>query len=373
MTTMPIVYVRESILSDMPFLIAAAGSAGFQTVNVPPTEAKWGETFDKSFQSFRATNNPSDRKYLFSVLSAPRQDAIPVGSSSLIAVNGTPEIPLFSYRIINEDNRRYLDLVENIHGPAEVGALVVYDACQGDKNIGKNIAIVSGGETYTIQPTGRYGLTASLVRFFLAGMPPIKANFEGRDCLSEFLPPYNLQDKERHRTNAFFEDIVRPVFRKSFDEIDQATGNNRNLFKELPRRVSIDSLPPQTQALIGIAGDGSQGAVRLLEQIGFKYADQVYPLDGGPDYIGLFDQNPIFTGIKEYLLQNHAPSLADSGWQYGFSGYYNKDRNPCFAACSGPVFLDGNSVHLPRETSQILNLSPGEPVTICLIPERDKT
>ena len=61
----------------------------------------------------------------------------------------------------------------------------------------------------------------------------------------------------------------------------------------------MDSLSQQTRDLIGKAGNGSQGAVRLLEQLGFTYAHQVYPLDGGPDYIGPFNQNPLFMGLKE--------------------------------------------------------------------------
>ena len=72
------------------------------------------------------------------------------------------------------------------------------------------------------------------------------------------------------------------------------------------------------------------------------------------------------------MEQNGLP-LAEEGWRYGFAGYYDRNKNPSFAACSGPVFLDGKAVHLPRETSEILGLSKGERVAICLIPEKKET
>ncbi len=48
--------------------------------------------------------------------------------------------------------------------------------------------------------------------------------------------------------------------------------------------ILINSLSPEAQATIGVAGPETQPVVKILTSIGFRYLHQIDPFDGGPHY-----------------------------------------------------------------------------------------
>jgi arginine N-succinyltransferase len=83
----------------------------------------------------------------------------------------------------------------------------------------------------------------------------------------------------------FWEHLGRKFFRMSFAEADRlsATTDNQFILDLMPKYpIYADLLPEAARAVIGACHVDGQGAKRLLEWEGFRFADVVDIFDGGP-------------------------------------------------------------------------------------------
>ena len=359
MNKMPIVFVRETLRADIPFLLEVAKKQEFKTVNFPSTREGWERDLRRSETSFRV--KPTDEgKLWLSVIAEPDLEQIPIGASSITARNGRPERPRFAYQVVRPiHGEHYLERVEDTVGCVEVGGMVVHPDVmkdrEGKRKPGDLASIRVEGKEYTFRLSEKYGTTGSWARFLLAGIPPFSDFFGSKLCLSEFLPAYYRRE-DGIRTNAFYEAVCRPVLGVNFDEADEGDPNE---LMRLPEEVLISSLSPEARAVMEKPGPLVESAVHLLERVGFEYIDQIYPLDGGPNYTGSFAENPIVRGVQEYYFGGEKE--AEGGWIHGIVGYYDMYRaegTPCFVACTTPYHVGGgNRLWLPPQANEVLQLT----------------
>jgi arginine N-succinyltransferase len=86
--------------------------------------------------------------------------------------------------------------------------------------------------------------------------------------------------------NVFWDSYGRRVTGLSFREADILSTLDkefiRALFPETP--IYTFMLPDEVRNSLGAVGENTRGAVRLLEQAGMRYLNQIDPFDGGPYY-----------------------------------------------------------------------------------------
>jgi arginine N-succinyltransferase len=257
--------LREAVPTDAPQILRL--SHLLDSINLPTEEADLAALIEQSVVSFRgqATSREAGA-YLF-VLEDVESHAL-VGTAMILAKHGTPDSPHF-YLEMAEDQRysktlktmfrhTYLTLRRCIDGPTEVGGLIV------DPNHRRHPA--------------KIGKQLSFVRFLYMAMYPER--FED-EVLAEMMPPLT-----EGRESLFWECYGKRVTGLNFREADKLSMKDKEfidaLFPPIPLYVSM--LPLAVQEQIGKVGTDTQGAVHLLEKIGFHFLRHVDPFDAGPFY-----------------------------------------------------------------------------------------
>ena len=264
--------------AELPSFLVRAGRAGdhrallrlareLDSINLP-TEAKpLQDLLDCSVRSFRGRIRDHARaRYVFCVEEIATKRI--VAASMIIAKHGTPEAPHY-YLALDADERyshslrkmfrhQYLKLRYSMDGPTEVGGLIVDPAMRGHpEHVGKQI---------------------SWVRFLYLAMHP--GRFE-RNVVAEMLAPMSPD-----HGNVFWDHYGRRMTGLSFREADMLSTRDkefiRTLFPETPLYTFL--LPAEVRESLGAVGDHTRGAVRLLEQAGMRFLEQIDPFDGGPYY-----------------------------------------------------------------------------------------
>src|SRR5690606_3050519 len=138
-----------------------------------------------------------------------------VGSSTILAKNGTPSSPNFSYKILKKERfsrelgigfiHQVLRLNANIDGPTEVGGLVVDRA-------------------YRRRPE-KIGRLISLSRFLYIGMEPER--FED-ELHAEMAPPLTEEGRSE-----FWEALGRRFTGMPYTEADQISSQNNGFIQSL--------------------------------------------------------------------------------------------------------------------------------------------
>jgi len=191
-----------------------------------------------------------------------------VAASMILGKHGTPAAPHY-YLEMDSDERyshtlrkmfrhTYLRLRYSMDGPTEIGGLIVTHAMRGHpERIGKQI---------------------SWVRFLYIAKH--LARFEARvvaEMLAPMLPGHG---------NVFWDHFGRSLTGLSFREADILSTRDkefiRALFPETPLYTFL--LPEEVRNSLGAVGENTRGAVRLLEQAGMRFLNQIDPFDGGPYY-----------------------------------------------------------------------------------------
>jgi arginine N-succinyltransferase len=186
----------------------------------------------------------------------------------IIAKHGTPESPHF-YLEVDSDERyshtlkkmfrhTYLRMRYSMDGPSELGGLIVTRSRR--------------------RHPARLGRQMSWVRFLYIARH--RARFERR-VLAEMLAPMGPGYR-----NLFWDHYGRRVTGLSFREADRLSTRDkefiRTLFPESPLYTFL--LPEEVRESLGTVGEATRGAVRLLEQAGLRFLDQLDPFDAGPYY-----------------------------------------------------------------------------------------
>ncbi len=285
----PAFLIREATHRDHQQLLRLARR--LDSINLPTDTRELRELLSRSRSSFRGLSR--DRSRAVYVFCAQRVGSKKIaGASMIIAKHGTPEAPHFYLEIEYEERysmrlrrmfrHQFLRLRHSMDGPTELGGLIVAPG--------------------TRRHPERVGRQLSWVRFLY--LAKHRRRFESR-VVAEMLPPR----MPRYR-NAFWDHFGRPLTGLSFREADRLSIHDKEfihaLFPDSPLYTFL--LPEAVRNSLGVAGEETRGAVRLLEQAGMRFLNQIDPFDAGPYYGAALDD---LAPVKEYRVMRAAAGEVD--------------------------------------------------------------
>src|SRR5579859_1641795 len=273
--------LREARLSDKRRLLELARL--LDSVNMPTRAGEMDDALRRSEGSFRGAIRSRARAiYLFCAEEVESRRV--AGAAMIIAKHGTPASPHY-YLQIDRDERyshtlrkmfrhSFLRLRHSMDGPTEVGGLIVDpELRRRPEKVGKQL---------------------SWVRFLYIAKH--RRRFENR-IIAEIMPPLTPE-----HGNLFWDHYGRRMTGLSFQEADRLSIYDkefiRALFPDAPLYTFL--LPEEVRSFLGAVSEQSRGAVRLLEQAGLRFLDQIDPFDAGPYYGALIaDLEPV-KAIRSY-------------------------------------------------------------------------
>lgn len=311
----------------------------FTLLNLPADKRIIESKIEKSLKAFAGELSKAEADYMFVVEDVENQ--MIVGSSMILAKNGTPNSPNFSFKILKKERfsrelgigfiHQILRLNANIDGPTEVGGLVV------DRG-------------YRRRPE-KIGRLISLSRFVFIGMEPER--FEN-ELHSEMAPPLTEEGRSE-----FWEALGRRFTGMPYQEADQISSQNNGFIQSLfpEEDIYLALLDSRARLVLGRVGEETQPALHLLNRIGFKYKEEVDPFDGGP-HLGCEAKNcTIIKNLKKLKLKSGAG-------QFESHGLVGMMRDGSYIGGGSSFRIEGDELVLPEKTWMTLNLTAGEDIYV---------
>lgn len=340
----PSFLIREARPRDHRALLGLARE--LDSINLPSEPAQLRALIVRSAQSFRRRIRDRARAaYLF--CAEELQSKRIVAASMIIGKHGTPASPHY-YLEIDSDERyshtlrkmfrhSYLRLRYSMDGPTEIGGLIGERAMRGHpEQIGKQI---------------------SWVRFLYLARHPRK--FERR-VIAEVLPPLNPD-----HGNPFWDHYGRPVTGLSFREADHLSTRDkefiRTLFPESPLYTFL--LPEEVRNSLGVAGEQTRGAVRLLEQAGMRFLNQIDPFDGGPYYGAQIAE---LVPVREYCRLRARTGRPGGSARNVLLAHDHRVRG--FRAVRAGAAVDGDTIVVEPGTLEALGVTERTRLDVVFLP-----
>lgn len=261
--------IRESFRDDLDQILAVAKH--LNTVNLPADRGALEHIVDRSVRSFEGEIEPSLREFLFVLEDTDKQRVI--GTSMIHAQHGTRRAPHVYFQVRKEERYsqtldRYfvhqcLRLRFNYNGPTEIGGLILLpEYRRSGHSLGKLL---------------------SYTRFLFIAM---HRDWFRDNVLSELLPPL-----EPNGTSVLWEHLGKKFTGLTYREADRLSNDNKEFIHALLPTSDIYTalFPDEVQAVIGAVGEQTKGVEKILRRIGFRYAQQIDPFDGGPHFIANTD------------------------------------------------------------------------------------
>jgi arginine N-succinyltransferase len=330
--------VRAARHDDLQPLLELARQ--FTLLNLPADRRRIESKIERSIASFAGEMSKSDAEYMFVV--EDTEGEMIVGSSLILAKNGTPNSPNFSFKVLKKERfsrelgigfiHQILRLNVNTDGPTEVGGLVVDRA-------------------YRRRPE-KVGRMISLSRFVYIGMA--QDRFES-ELHSEMAPP--LTDEGR---SEFWEALGRRFTGMPYTEADQISGQNNGFIQSLfpEEDIYLALLDSKARLVLGRVGEETQPALHLLNRIGFKYKEEVDPFDGGPHLGCPTKECSIVQKLRKYNLKRVKTGQFE---QMALIGLL---RDGTFLGGVSSFRAEGDEVVLPEKTWVSMNLSEDEEIFV---------
>lgn len=337
--------IRQSFREDVDQVLAVAEH--LDTVNLPADRASTEALLERSERSFAGELPIADREFLF-VLEDLERSRI-VGTSIIYAQHGTKRAPHIFFRVENDERYsvtldRYfvhqtLRIGYNYNGPTEIGGLIVLPEYRSNaSSLGKALAYV---------------------RFLFIRMH--RALFRDQ-VLSELLPP--LADDG---TSQLWEALGRHFTGLSYQEADRLSKDNKEFIHALFPAVPIYTalLPTEVRAVIGQVGQQTRGVEKMLRRIGFRYANQIDPFDGGPHFVATTDDIAIVRDAVEVEVRK----AEGEGKRWAVIAVELPDQRPQFRAISTRVSAaqpeDVGCIALTADACSRLGIQAGQRVWLC--------
>src|SRR5262245_9417207 len=331
--------IRQSYREDVDQVLAVAEH--LDTVNLPADRPHIEGILDRSEKSFSEAVPVFDREYLF-VLEDLRKHRI-IGTSIIYAQHGTKRAPHIFFRVERDERYSYtldmyfvhrtLRIGYNYDGPTEIGGLILLPE-------------------YRKNPES-LGKTLSYVRFLFMRMH--RAWFRDH-VLSELLPPL-----EPDGTSKLWEALGRRFTGLTYQEADLLSKDNKEfinaLFPDDP--IHTELLPDDVQAIIGQVGPDTRAVEKMLRRIGFDYAEQIDPFDGGPHFSANTDDITIVRDAREVEVR----AGTDGGGKWAIIGVETPGAKPQFRAIGCRVSpTEGGAVALSDDARSRLAVEVGQKV-----------
>ena len=295
-----------------------------------------------------------DGNYLFVLV--PETDTGPVGTSMIYGRHGTPEAPHIYFDVLPDErysttlNRHFIHTALRLgfayNGPTEIGALVL-DPRMRSTGLGKPL---------------------SFVRFAFIAM--YRDRFQD-EVIAELMPPLEADGRSR-----LWEHIGRRFTGLGYQEADKLSQSNKEFIVSLfPTEMNATLLPEDVRSLIGEVGNETKGVRRMLEGIGFHYADRIDPFDGGPHFHAATDDITVVGATRQTRVANH--TLADThdhallverrlipGVTRALVAVGSATGPTRFRAAPAAVIDEESQVVLSEQTQRLLDIEPGETVFV---------
>ena len=333
--------IRQSYREDVDQVLAVAEH--LDTVNLPADRKHIEAILDRSERAFAGTVPPTEREFLF-VLEDLQQRRI-IGTSMIYAQHGTKRAPHIFFRVENDERysvtldkyfvHQTLRIGYNYDGPTEIGGLILLpEYRRGSESLGKAL---------------------SYVRFLFIRM---HRPWFRNHVLSELLPPL-----EPDGTSKLWEALGRRFTNLTYFEADLLSKDNKEfihaLFPDDP--IHTELLSDDVRAIIGQVGPETKGVEKMLRRIGFDYAGQIDPFDGGPHFTARTDDITVVEHAKEVVAQTVADTDGERPW--AILAVESTERPQFRATGARVVPLDG-AVGLTDETRRRLGVEDGQKVWI---------
>ena len=312
----------------------------FTLLNLPADKKVIAKKIDRSLASFAGELNKNEAEYMFVVVD--RDGDYVAGSALIVAKNGTPNSPNFSFKVIKKERfsrdlgigfiHQILRLQANYDGPTEVGGLVV------DRG-------------YRRRPE-KVGRLVSLLRFLFIGMEPDR--FE-KELHSEMAPPLTEEGRSE-----FWESLGRRFTGMPYQEADVISQQNNQFIKSLfpEEDIYLCLLDSKARLVLGRVAEETQAALHMLNKIGFKYKDEVDPFDGGPHLGALVEEISLIRQAKWLKVAKSGSGPFDQQTLVGIL------REGHFLGSATAALIHGDEVQFPEKTMAALELSVGEKVYV---------
>jgi arginine N-succinyltransferase len=331
--------IRQSYREDVDQVLAVAEH--LDTVNLPHDRGVIEGILDRSARSFSEELPPGEREFVF-VLEELETKTI-IGTSMIYAQHGTKRAPHIFFRVENDERysvtldryfvHRTLRIGYNYNGPTEIGGLILLPQYR------RNVHAL--------------GKVLSYVRFLFMRMHrPVFRD----QVISELLPPL-----EPDGTSKLWEALGRRFTGLTYQEADRLSKDNKEfihaLFPDDP--IHTELLPDDVQAIIGQVGKDTQAVEKMLRRIGFDYAQQIDPFDGGPHFIASTDAITLVRDAVE--LEVRAEGDGEPRW--AIVGLETPGARPQFRAIGAQVTPHGGgAVGLADEARARLGVEIGQKV-----------
>lgn len=336
--------IRQSYREDVEQVLAVA--AHLDTVNLPARRDHIEGILDRSEKSFAAEVPVVEREFVFVLEDLAKKQII--GTSIIYAQHGTKRAPHIFFRVENDERysvtldrhfvHQTLRIGYNYDGPTEIGGLILLPEYRRN--------------------TEALGKALSYVRFLFMRMhrPLFRAN-----VLSELLPPL-----EPNGTSKLWEALGRKFTGLSYQEADHLSKDNKEfihaLFPDDP--IHTELLPDDVQKLIGEVGPDTRAVEMMLRRIGFDYARQIDPFDGGPHFVAKTDDITIVQNASEVVVKTITEADAERPW--ALLAVQTPGTRPLFRAVPTRVIpMEGSSVGITEDARQRLAVEDGQKVWLC--------
>ena len=266
------------------------------TVNLPADRGHIEKILERSEKAFGAEVPVAEREFLFVLEDLAKKKII--GTSMIYAQHGTKRAPHIFFRVENDERysvtldkhmiHQTLRIGYNYNGPTEIGGLILLPEYR------RNVDAL--------------GKSLSYVRFLFMRMhrPLFRAQ-----VLSELLPPL-----EPDGTSKLWEALGRKFTGLTYQEADLLSKDNKEfihaLFPDDP--IHTELLPDDVRALIGQVGPETKAVESMLRRIGFDYAGQIDPIDGGPHFLAKTDEITIVQDATELPIRTVNDADGERPW-----------------------------------------------------------
>ena len=313
------------------------------TVNLPADKKHIEGILDRSDRSFAAALPVPDREFLFVLEDLAKQRII--GTSMIYAQHGTRRAPHIFFRV--ERDERYsmtldkhfvhqtLRIGYNYDGPSEIGGLILLPEYR--------------------RTTEALGKTLSYVRFLFIRMH--RELFRDH-VLSELLPPLDPDGQSK-----LWEALGRKFTGLTYQEADLLSKDNKEfihaLFPDDP--IHTELLPDDVRGLIGQVGPETKAVEAMLRRIGFEYAGQIDPFDGGPHFTARTDDITLVRDAREVAIRT--VDIADGERPWAVMAVEGAGPAPRFRAIGARVIpMDGGEVGITDDARRRLGVEDGQRV-----------
>ena len=330
--------IRPIALHDLPAYIECAKSANFSFTTLPRDPVLAEKRLHISLESFQKNVvTPGDEFYLF-VAENIETGAI-MGISAISATTGGKD-PLYFFR---NESYSVSSQIDDIVRTIPILTPVSY--------VRSSSEICSLFVLAEYQKLG-FGRLLSFSRFLF--MKAFMKRFTGtifaelRGCVDENL------------TSIFWNGVGRHFFTKSlYDVYDMLQYGKAFIAEFLPKYpIYTELLPEAVQESIGKNDTDTQGALRLLTEIGFQKTSEVDVFDAGPKLSALKENISIIKEAKIVQITDIKESIASPL-------YFASNMHIDFRACMSHIAIKGDTVaEISRKTAKALSVGLGDSIII---------